>query len=298
MVGMLRPVKQQNSRGTSVAGLVAGLLCLAAALVVVPTQTATAADCVPGVSTNPDGTVHEGGSCPIPGGGGGDDGGGGSGLPVPEYPKTFTTPACSGGGAPAGVELETMYYCPQPPCPDGTWERFARWVQASEGAVATFAGTYCADPDAQPIPVITPQMVTDAAEQVAPEPVAQVQPGARSYVNIPNNYFTVNEETTIPVTVLGQQIQVTFIPSEDTWDFGDGATATGSGVEDAEVGAAGAVEHAYSRAGSYAIHVSRTYTVRFTLPGGPITEADAFTIPGPDTVLPVGEIQTRVDSTR
>ena len=108
---MLRPVKQ-NSRGTSVAGLVAGFLCLAAALVFVPAQTASAADCVPGVSTNPDGTVHEGGSCPIPGGGGGDDdGGGGSGLPVPEYPKTFTTPACTGTNAPPdGVQLETMYY--------------------------------------------------------------------------------------------------------------------------------------------------------------------------------------------
>jgi len=61
--------------------------------------------------------------------------------------------------------------------------------------------------------------------------------------------------------------------------------------------AAGAVEHAYTRSGSYAIHVSRTYTVQFTIPGGPVTVENAFTIPGPDTVLPVGEIQTRVDST-
>ena len=296
-MGMLPPVKQHNSRGRTVAGLVAGFLCLAAALVVVPASTATAADCVPGVSTNPDGTVHEGGSCPIPGGGGGNDDGGGSGLPVPEYPKTITTPACSGGGAPAGVVLETMYYCPQPPCPDGTWDRFARWVQASAGAVATFAGTYCADPDAEPIPVITPQMVTDAAEQVAPKPVAQVQPGARSYVNIPNNYFTENAETTIPVTVLGQQIQVTFIPAGDTWDFGDGATATGSGVEDADVGAAGAVEHAYSRAAATPSTCRAPTPSGSPCPAAPVTEADAFTIPGPDTVLPVGEIQTRVDST-
>lgn len=269
----------------------------AAALVVLPAGASYG--CVPGVSTSPDGTVHEGGSCPTPGGGGGGTGDdGGSGVPVPEWPKTFTTPACSGTNSPPdGVQLETMYYCPQPPCPNDEQDRFARWVQPSLGAVAAFAGTFCADPDEEQVPVITPEMVTDAAEQVAPKPVAQVQPGVRSYVNIPNNYFTENDETTIPVTVLGQQIQVTFVPTEDTWDFGDGVTATGSGVEDAEVGAAGAVEHAYARSGSYAIHVSRTYTVRFTLPGGVTTVANAFTIPGPDTVLPVGEIQTRVDAT-
>jgi hypothetical protein len=34
------------------------------------------------------------------------------------------------------------------------------------------------------------------------------------------------------VTVLGQ-IAVTFVPEGDTWDFGDGGTATGSGIEDA-----------------------------------------------------------------
>jgi hypothetical protein len=281
------------SGGKAAAGLVAGFLCLAAALVIVPA--ASAAPCTPGVYTSPDGTVHEGGTCQTDGTD--PDPNNPSGVSPPEWPKTFITPSCAGGGAPAGVQLETMYYCPQPLCPDRTQSRFARWTQPAAGAVATFGGTYCADPNAVQVPVITPQMVTDAAEQVAPEPVAQVQPGARSYANIPNNYFTGNEPTTIPVTVLNQQVQVTFVPDGDTWDFGDGASATGSGIKDADVGAPGSVEHAYVRSGSYAIHVSRTYTVRFTLPGGPQTVADAFTIPGPDTVLPVGEIQTRVDST-
>jgi hypothetical protein len=263
--------------------------------VILPATSASAGPCVPGVTTGPDGTVHEGGSCQTDG----SHPGPGNTYPVgnvPEYPKTFVTPSCSGGGAPAGVQLQTMYYCPQPPCPDNTQKRFARWVQPAAGAVANFSGTYCADPNAAPVPVITPQMVTDAAEQVAPKPVAQVQPGTRSYVNIPNNYFTDPAQTTIPVTVLGQQIAVTFVPEGDTWDFGDGGTATGSGIEDAGLGAPGAVEHGYTRTGSYAIHVSRTYTVRFTIPGGPVTVDNAFTIPGPDAVLPVGEIQTRVDS--
>ncbi len=269
----------------------------AAALVVLPAGASYG--CVPGVSTSPDGTVHEGGSCPTPGGGGGGTGDdGGSGVPVPEWPKTFTTPSCSGGGVAGRGAARDDVLLPAAAVPrrrrsSGSRAGCSRlpvpWPRSP--------GTFCADPDEEQVPVITPEMVTDAAEQVAPKPVAQVQPGVRSYVNIPNNYFTENDETTIPVTVLGQQIQVTFVPTEDTWDFGDGVTATGSGVEDAEVGAAGAVEHAYARSGSYAIHVSRTYTVRFTLPGGVTTVANAFTIPGPDTVLPVGEIQTRVDAT-
>jgi hypothetical protein len=292
---MLGLVKQRFLSGRLAGGLVAGLLSLAAALVIVPTQPASADPCTPGVGTGADGTVHEGGSCQT----GGSSGGPAdpvSGNPAPEYPKTIVTPACSVDGGAAGVPLQQMYYCPQPPCPDKTWNRFARWVQAAEGATATFEGTFCADPNAAPVPVITPQMVTDAAQQVAPKPVAQVQPGNRSYVNIPNNYFTDSAETTVPVTVLGQQIAVTFVPEGDTWDFGDGGSATGSGIQDAAVGQPGAVEHSYAGTGSYAIHVSRTYTVRFTIPGGPVTVDNAFTVPGPDTVLPIGEIQTRVDS--
>ncbi len=275
---------------------VVALLCAAAALVILPATTASAAPCTPGVSTSPDGTVHEGGTCvtnPTP-----DPTNPTPTVPVPEWPKTVVIPACSGAFTlPPGVQLDTTAYCPQPPCPDGTWDRFARFVQPAAGAVAGFQGTFCADPEAPPVPVITPQMVTDAAKQVAPKPTANVQPGTRSYANIPNNYFTEHAESTVPVTVLGQQIQVTFVPVGDTWDFGDGATADGSGIEDADVGAPGAVEHAYDRTGSYGISVSRTFTVRFTIPGAPVTVENAFTIPGPETVLPVGEIQTRVDNT-
>ena len=44
-------------------------------------------------------------------------------------------------------------------------------------------------------------------------------------MHIPNNYWTDSAETTIPVTVLGQQIAVTFIPDADQWSFGDGGGA-------------------------------------------------------------------------
>ena len=288
-------MKREISSGRLAASVVAGLFSVVAALLVVITPAASAGPCTPGAWTGADGIVHEGGSCQTDGSGPG-PGGPVSGTPAPEYPKTIVMPSCSGDAASGGVQLQVMYYCPQPPCPDPAQKRFARYVQPAAGAVAQFAGTLCRDPNAAPVPVITPQMVTDAAQQIAPKPVAQVQPGTRSYVNIPNNYFTDSAPTTVPVTVLGQQIAVTFEPVGDTWDFGDGSTATGSGIEDAAVGAPGAVEHAYLAAGSYAIHVSRTYTVRFTIPGGPVTVPNAFTIPGADTVLPVGEIQTRVDS--
>ena len=97
-------------------------------------------------------------------------------------------------------------------------------------------------------------MVTDAAQVVAPTSTPHVEPGTRSYVNIPNNYWTEAPTVRTSVTVLGQAIPLTWTPTGTTWDFGDGAGATGNGIAGAAPGAAGAVEHAYLRQGSYAIH--------------------------------------------
>ena len=90
---------------------------------------------------------------------------------------------------------------------------------------------------------------------------------------------------------------MTFLPTGDTWDFGDGAGATGQRDQGRRRRCGRRGRASLRAVGQLPIHVSRTYTVQFTLPGGPVTVDDAFTIPGPDTVLPVGEIQTRVDST-
>ena len=219
-------------------------------------------------------------------------------TPTGPWTKTLYVEECSDATLPDGT---VPVSCPPIPCqaegelPYFIYEQPMNGTQ--EAGQVVFAGEQCMAPGEAQAPVITPQMVVDAARQVAPEPVAQVQPGNRSYVNVPNNYWSEDTTETIDVNVAGTAISVTFLPTGDTWDFGDGAGATGSGVKDADVGAAGAVEHPYARSGSYSIHVSRTYTVQFTLPGGPVTVDNAFTIPGPDTVLPVGEIQTRVDST-
>jgi len=58
------------------------------------------------------------------------------------------------------------------------------------------------------------------------------------------------------------------------------------------------VEHAYDHQGSYDITATSTVGVRFTLPNGQAVELPgAFEFSSDPVTLPVGEIQTRVDST-
>ena len=103
-------------------------------------------------------------------------------------------------------------------------------------------------------------MVTDAARVTAPTSPPHVEPGNRSYVNIPNNYWTDAPTVRTSVTVLGRRIPLTWAPTSTTWNFGDGGSATGNGVEDAAIGAPGAVEHAYERQGSYDISTTTPTT--------------------------------------
>ena len=88
-----------------------------------------------------------------------------------------------------------------------------------------------------------------------------------SYVNIPNNYWTESPTVNDSVTVVGQTIPLVWTPTGTTWNFGDGASATGDGVQGADVGAPGAIEHSYARQGSYDISTTTTYNLSFVLPG-------------------------------
>ena len=72
----------------------------------------------------------------------------------------------------------------------------------------------------------TVEQLLDQAYAAAPKPTAVVQPGTRSYVNLPNNYYADAPTQTIPVVVLGQTIPVTFTVTDVRWDFGDGGSAT------------------------------------------------------------------------
>lgn len=118
-------------------------------------------------------------------------------------------------------------------------------------------------------PQITADMVLDEAWKFAPETEVHLQPSEGwTLVNAPTNYYAETEQVTKPIDLLGQTIEITFIPAAYKWEFGDGSTGSGPGIESADIGQAGAVEHAYARSGEYDVTLGRVFTVRFTLPDG------------------------------
>jgi hypothetical protein len=235
----------------------------------------------------------------------------GSGTPTGVYDPSsppavvyehFWTPACSPNGPPPYTSdvmcMAAASGCKYQGQPDAILMRHYR--RASDSKTWEFVDNECRGPDqpARQEPRITQEMVFDQAYAAAPRPTAGVQPGNRSYVNLPNNYYADAPGKTETVTVLGHPIRVVFTVNQVTWDFGDDQSATGKGVKNADVGAPGAVEHAYARQGSYQITASTTVGVQFTLPDGQaVDQPNAFTFTSDAVQLPVGEIQTRVDST-
>ena len=173
---------------------------------------------------------------------------------------------------------------------------------------STFVPYECpADPELEAVPEpgqppappqVTTEMVTEAARVVAPTSPPHVEPGTVSYVNIPNNYWTESPTVNDSVTVLGQVIPLVWTPTSTTWDFGDGSSATGDGVEGADLGAPGAIEHSYARQGSYEISTTTTYNLTFLLPGQGAQTIPLTATPSAPVTLPVREIQTLVDFTR
>jgi hypothetical protein len=227
-----------------------------------------------------------------------------SGPPPPLY-KDYYTPACGVNGPPnTGDDAMCMAaasVCKTQGQPDAIFmQHWQQQVSPTTGPWQ-FVGSVCRGPD-DPVrqqPQITVEMVLDEAYAAAPKPVAVVQPGNRSFVNLPNNYYAEAPSQTVPVVVLGQTIPVTFTVNDVRWDFGDGGTATGTGIKDAALHQPGAIEHQYAAQGSYDITATSVISVSFTIPGGGRQDlAGALEIPSAATTLPVGEIQTRVDSTR
>ena len=157
----------------------------------------------------------------------------------------------------------------------------------------------CPEGEEPVAPVITTEMVTEAAKVTAPVSPPHVEPGNRSYVNIPNNYWTDSPTVNTAITLLGQRIALRWTPISTTWSFGDGGTATGNGVRGADVGAADALEHSYVRQGSYDITTTTSYNLTFVLPGGGGTQTVQLVSPAsPAVTLLVGEVQTRVSYVR
>jgi hypothetical protein len=245
-----------------------------------------------------------------------DQGGGGGGPGTPATGGGYTgplyehyyTPACSvngppGAGNPDALCMGAVSICDNRPGgkDDIFMQHWRRQVFPEEGRWEHM-GNECrgADEATEKEPEVTADMVVDSVRALAPQPTAAVQPGNRSFVNIPNNYYAEDAaDQTVNVQLLGKSIAVEFGVDSVTWDFGDGSTATGAGVKDATLGQQGAVEHAYEAQGDYEITATTHLSVHFTLPNGQTVDMpNVFAIDSEPVTLPVAEIQTRVDATR
>lgn len=284
-------------------------LLLAAGTLVGVASAASADPCSYGNDTG-GGGVNVGGVCNSGGGNPGTsnpgNGGGTTGPTGPRPPAydDYYTPACSSNGPPGqggdAMCMGATSICDTQGQPDAIYmQHWRQQVYPTQGNWE-FVGNECRGPNqpANTPPQVTAAMVIDSAYAAAPKPTAMVQPGTRSYVNIPNNYYADAADQTVNVNVLGNNIAVQFVVEQVTWSFGDGASGSGKGVKDAGVGAPGAVEHEYVRSGDYSITASSVLGVRFTLPNGQqVNTPAAITMASPAVVLPVSEIQTRVDQT-
>lgn len=238
-------------------------------------------------------------------------GGGGSNgvytLPKP-YKEYRYVPACSQNSVDLGGDNlcgGAIYTCPD----DGDIRYRVYTLQhdangdVADGADFEYVGTLCrgADdpPEGGPVQITTAD-IREEASKVAPVTTVHVEPGNRSYVNVPTNFYADSAGQDASIQILGQTIGLRFEPSGYTWTYGDGSTGSGAGVKNAPVGGPGAVEHAYVRSGDVDITLTRTFAVTFTLPGG-----QTGTLPAPGVSntsepypLEIGEIQTVVTRVR
>ncbi|MCA1983985.1 PKD domain-containing protein [Nocardioides nematodiphilus] len=227
----------------------------------------------------------------------------GTWTPPTEWSETRYIPTCSTNGPEDGADVlcgAAVNTCAE----DGAirfWV-YVRTVFADPDKKPTdweMKGSECRGPDAptEVVPKITRQNVIDAAKALAPKATFAMQPAAQSYVNIPNNFYATAPDETVPITLFGNTIPVRFSAGTVRWDFGDGSTGEGVGIESAGVGQAGAVEHAYVTTGAYDITVTTSYHVVFDLLGQHV-ETDLVAATSAPQTLEVGEIQTLVTDAR
>lgn len=224
--------------------------------------------------------------------------------PGPLY-QHYWTPACADNGPPGIGSSDVMCPAAANVCnaqgrPNAIFMKHYRRDIRKPGSDWEMVGTECRGPN-QPRheePQVDQGLVLGAAYAAAPRPTAHVQPDERTYVHIPNNYWADADPLTKTVNVIGHPVNVVFTIDDVSWSFGDGDTAAGKGVKDAEVGDPEAVEHGYSQEGAYEVVVHTKVGAHFVLPDGTHMDLPGiFTFDSIPVVLPVGEIQTRVDST-
>ena len=113
-------------------------------------------------------------------------------------------------------------------------------------------------------------------------------PNGRTLVNFATNFYTEREEFTRNVRLLGQRIELRITPSQFTWHFDDGESATttspGSPYPHLEV------THDYLDKGGVSPSVDTTYTAEFRVGGGSWQPVPgSVTIPGVSVALEVVE---------
>lgn len=184
---------------------------------------------------------------------------------------------------------------------DNSYRVFERAMGADNRATEdhfSSAGTVCRsapDPSESEPPTVSVADIMDRARALAPTPTFVIEPATKSYVNVPTNVAAEATALTVNVTVLGFTVPVEFTPGDVRWSFGDGGTATGVGIRNADVGESGAVEHVYGRSGDYAVTVTVDYDARILIPGGtPITFPTPIARTSAPQGLEVGEIQSVV----
>lgn len=186
------------------------------------------------------------------------------------------------------------------------WQVYTQEVNPPEDTVNEddweFQGTQCRGDDELDeggAPQITEQMIIEIAQATAPPATVGAEPGATSYVNIPNNFYATSGATTETVTLIGTPVTLEYTPTSYSWKFGDGNSGTGPGVKNASLGQAGAVEHEYRRQGDYAVTVTTSFEVRASVAGGQsITLSVPVTSTSEPHNLDVGEIQSTVTRVR
>lgn len=241
------------------------------------------------------------------------DGDQGGSSPVLNIPEPFSTykyaPDCDGSTVTAGGVLQGDDGCLRATagCEDDEYrfkvfalEHTADGTPDDEGY--QFTGSECRslnDLDEGGPVQITLADIAEQARKAAPETVVNVEPVDRSYVNLPTNFYADSGAADATVTVLGQDIGLTFQPSGFAWSYGDGASGDGAGAAGSKVGAPGAVEHAYRRSGEVSVTLTRTFEVTYALPGG-----QTGTLPAPGVSnssdpypLEIREIQATVTET-
>ncbi len=117
-------------------------------------------------------------------------------------------------------------------------------------------------------PQLTSGMVAAAFARI-PLPPSQLivqPPNGRTLVNFDTNFYTETEPFTRSVTLLGQQVELSIVPSSFAWRFGDGKSETtsspGSAYPDLEI------THNYLRRGRVTPSVDTTYTATYRVNGG------------------------------